>query len=60
MDNEKQGPFLTVWVFDCDYQHALLILISLNKHETSLILKFCKQIWEVEREALLWSAPGGT
>jgi len=47
-------------VFDCDFQDALLILISLSKHETTLILKFCKQIWGVERAALLWSDPGGT
>jgi len=51
----------SLWVFDCDLQDALLILMSLNKHETwSFILNSCKQIWEVERAALLWSAPGGT
>jgi len=48
-------------VFDCDFEGALLILISLNKHETWIFIQnFCKQIWEVERAALLWSAPGGT
>jgi len=48
-------------VFDCDFQDALLILISLNKQETWYFLsKFCKQIWGVERVAFLWSALGGT
>jgi len=48
-------------VFDCDFEGALLILTSLNKHETwPFIWNLCKQIWGVERAALLWSAPGVT
>jgi len=49
-------------VFDSDFQDELLTLRSLNKRETwfSLIWNFCKQIREVERVALLWSALGGT
>jgi len=49
-------------VFDCDVEDALLILISLDKHETwsSFILISCKQILGVKRAAILWWAPGGT
>jgi len=58
IDNENKTHF-SLWVFDCDLQDALVILISLNKHETwsSFILNSC-QIWGVERAALSWSAPG--
>ena len=58
----KNKTHFSLWVFDCDFQDASLILIPLNVRETwsSFILKFCKQIWGVERAALLWSAPGGT
>jgi len=58
----KNKTYFSLWVFDCDYQDAWLILISLNKHETwtSFILESCNQIWGVERAALLWSTPGGT
>jgi len=30
----KNKTHCSLWVFDCDFQDALLILISLNKHET--------------------------
>jgi len=58
----KNKDHVSLWVFDCDFQDNSLILISLNKHEKwfSLMWNFCKQIWGVERAALLWSAPGGT
>jgi len=36
MRNKTQNPvqFVNVWMFDCDFQDALLILISLNMRET--------------------------
>jgi len=58
----KNKIHFSLWVFDCDFEDALSILIFLNRHETgsSSILNSCKQIWRVERAALLCSAPGGT
>jgi len=48
-------------VFVCNFEGALLVLISSNNHETwTFIQNFRKQIWGVERAALLWSTPGGT
>jgi len=44
-------------IFGCDLQDVLLIQ-SLNTHETwySFVSNSFKQIWEVERAALLWWA----
>ena len=60
IDNENKIHF-SLWVFDCDFEDRLSILIFLNKYETgSSILNFCEQIWGMERAGLLWSAPGVT
>ena len=60
IDNQNKTHF-SLLVFVSNFEGALLILISLNKHETwTFIQNFSKQIWGVEGAALLWLTPGGT
>jgi len=54
----KNKTHFGLQVFSCDFHDALLIVISLNKHETwsSFILNSCKQILGLKRVATLWWA----
>ena len=41
----KNKTHFSLWVFDCNFQDDLLILISIStKHDLFVILHFCKQI----------------